>query len=217
MFGKSFVGLALLSLVSTALASPLVELEERAACKKKSYGAFKLYAAPVGQPASEWQQVKLIDLYTPRPLNDTISALSVCPDASCGRAPAYWVLKDQILEAVFTDAQEGWRTVNKALVKDDTVKFVTSDAASIAKQLAPVYCATRNPKTSSGLPGYLSASGSAEYFSMCTNFPTVGTPERADIYYKAVTPSTGGALERYCTKVHLVMQGIGIVPEPIPA
>jgi hypothetical protein len=63
----------------------------------------------------------------------------------------------------------------------------------------------------------LAIAGSQDDFYYCTNIPTVGTPERADIYYKPVFPATGGDLERYCTRVHLVMQSIGIIAEPIPA
>ncbi|KAG8792925.1 hypothetical protein FRC17_008514 [Serendipita sp. 399] len=76
----------------------------------------------------------------------------------------------------------------------------------------------RNPTNpTTGLPGYLSVKGSAENFKFCTNFPVVGTPTSADIYYKPVTPSTGGGVERYCFKAHLVIQSIGIIAEPIPA
>lgn len=74
-------------------------------------------------------------------------------------------------------------------------------------------CLQRSPSTS-GLPGYLSVKGTAEEFSYCTNIPWIGTPERADIQYKADT--TNEEVEQYCTKIHLVMQGIGTKPEPIP-
>jgi hypothetical protein len=57
--------------------------------------------------------------------------------------------------------------------------------------------------------------GDAENFSICVNIPTVGTPARQDVWYKA-DPLDGG-LEKYCKKVHLVMQSTGIIADPIPA
>lgn len=76
MLSSSLTSLvAALLLVANGVSSTPVELVERAACNKKDYGPFRLYAAPVD--GSDWQQVKLIDLYTPRPTNDTIQALSV--------------------------------------------------------------------------------------------------------------------------------------------
>ncbi|KAG8809615.1 hypothetical protein FRC19_005121 [Serendipita sp. 401] len=160
--------------------------------------------------------LRLLDLYTPRPTNDTISALFYSSDPDVGRVPAYWVLKNKVLSAVFTDAQ--FETINKAVVADSEVRFVTSDAASLRKQIAREWCAVRNPTNpTTGLPGYLSVKGSAEQFTYCTSFPVVGNPTQASIYYKAVVPSTGGDLERYCFKAHLVIQSIGIIAEPIPA
>ncbi|KAG8775780.1 hypothetical protein FRC16_004732 [Serendipita sp. 398] len=219
MFTRSFIVSLLLSLVISTSATPLDAsvIEERAAasCKKKDYGPFKLFIAPE-DPQKEWLPVKLIDLYTPRPTNDTIRALSICADPECGRTPVYWTLEDQVLSAVFMDAQEGFKTINMALQSDGPLKFVTSDEQSVRRYRSPAWCAKRNPSATNGLPGLLSAEGSAENFSICTNIPSFGTPDRADIQYKARVPGQDG-LERYCSKVHLVMQSIGIVAEPIPA
>ncbi|KAG8816944.1 hypothetical protein FRC17_000126 [Serendipita sp. 399] len=219
MFTRGFFTSLLLSLVVSTIATPLDAsiIEERAAasCKKKDYGPFKLFIAPE-DPQREWLPVKLIDLYTPRPTNDTIHALSICANADCGRTPAYWTLENQVLSAFFLDPQEGFKTINMALQTDGPLKFVTSDEQSVKRYRSPVWCAKRNSSGANGLPGYLSADGSAENFSICTNMPSFGTPERADIQYKARVPGQDG-LERYCSKVHLVMQSIGIVAEPIPA
>lgn len=61
-------GSALLGTVS----SSVIEARD---CTVKNYGPFRLYVAPTdgGDP----KPVKLVDLYTPRPTNDTISVLSV--------------------------------------------------------------------------------------------------------------------------------------------
>lgn len=67
---------ALLLVANTVSATP-VELEKRASCNKKDFQPFRIFAAPSGKSTDEWQQVKLIDLYTPRPTNDTIQVLSV--------------------------------------------------------------------------------------------------------------------------------------------
>ncbi|KAG8781849.1 hypothetical protein FRC16_002777 [Serendipita sp. 398] len=91
--------------------------------------------------------LRLLDLYTPRPTNDTISALFYSSDPDLGRVPAYWVLKNKVLSAVFTDAQ--FETINKAVVADSEVRFVTSDAASLRKQIAREWCAVVRPFYSS--------------------------------------------------------------------
>ena len=68
---------ALLILGRSIVAFP-VNTEERAVrCEKDDYGPFLLYAAPADESSDEWQRVKLVDLYTPHPTNDTIQALSV--------------------------------------------------------------------------------------------------------------------------------------------
>ncbi|KIM25893.1 hypothetical protein M408DRAFT_330894 [Serendipita vermifera MAFF 305830] len=215
MFATKVTSLvATLLLVVNSVSATPVDLVERAACNKVDYGPFRLYAAPANDPTAEPLLLKLIDLYTPRPTNDTIQALSICPADDCGHTPSYWELKDKVLYAVYAGGQEGYSTVNKPVVADAEVRFVNSDDASIAGQLAPEWCAVRQPGTTNGLPGYLSVLGSAEEFSYCTNIPWVGTPERADIQYKADT--TNEEVEQYCTKVHLVIQSIGIIAEPIP-
>lgn len=138
MISSSLTSLiAALLLVANGVSSTPVELVERAACNKKDYGPFRLYAAPVD--GSDWQQVKLIDLYTPRPTNDTIQALSICPADSCGHLPSYWVLKNKVLSAVYADGQAGYSTVNRPVVADSVVQFVNSDNASISRVC---YCLT---------------------------------------------------------------------------
>lgn len=210
MISSSLTSLiAALLLVANGVSSTPVELVERAACNKKDYGPFRLYAAPVD--GSDWQQVKLIDLYTPRPTNDTIQALSICPADSCGHLPSYWVLKNKVLSAVYADGQAGYSTVNRPVVADSVVQFVNSDNASISRVLSREWCAVRQPGTTNGLPGYLSVRGTAEQFSYCSGVG--GVSGRTDIYYKA---ETGNWSEKFCTKVHLVMQSIGIIAEPIP-
>lgn len=72
----------------------------------------------------------------------------------------------------------------------------------------------RSPGYTEGSPGYLSVLGSAEEFSVCTNTPTVGTPARQDIQYKAGPKD--GDLEQSCKKIHLVIESTGIVAEDIP-
>ena len=71
----SFV--ATLLLVTNAVSANPVGLEKRASCNKKDFQAFRLYAAPADGSSDDWSLVKLIDLYTPRPTNDTFQALSV--------------------------------------------------------------------------------------------------------------------------------------------
>ncbi len=78
MFSSSLTSLvAVVCVLATVVSATPVDLVKRAACNKKDFGPFRLYAAPVGSSGDEWQLVKLIDLYTPRPTNDTIQALSV--------------------------------------------------------------------------------------------------------------------------------------------
>jgi hypothetical protein len=75
MFPSTLLLGSLLTSVGHAVAAPAEVAERDVACEKDDYGPFKLYAAPVD--GSNWEQVKLIDLYTPRPTNDTIQVLSV--------------------------------------------------------------------------------------------------------------------------------------------
>ncbi|KIM25894.1 hypothetical protein M408DRAFT_314513 [Serendipita vermifera MAFF 305830] len=189
---------ALLLGANSVYTSP-VDLVKRAACNKDSYLAFRLYAVPVDDPTSEGELVKLIDS-EPRTI-DAIEALTVCPVNWCGNVPAYFELKDRVLSAlVYTDLGE-YTVVNKPVVANSTVNVVPSD----------VYL-QRSPGSDDGLPGYLSVNGSAEEFSWCSDIPPNVKSVRRDIYYQPAS----GVPNRYCTKVHLVMQSIGIIEEPIP-
>jgi hypothetical protein len=76
MFLSRFLFATLLTSVGNAVTAHAEVAERAVACKKDDYGPFRLYAAPVD--GGDWEQVKLIDLYTPRPTNDTIQAPSVC-------------------------------------------------------------------------------------------------------------------------------------------
>jgi hypothetical protein len=76
MFPSTFLLGSLLTSVGHAVVAPAEVAERDVACEKDDYGPFKLYATPVDD-SSNWEQVKLIDLYTPRPTNDTIQVLSV--------------------------------------------------------------------------------------------------------------------------------------------
>ncbi|CAG8655652.1 12535_t:CDS:2 [Acaulospora colombiana] len=150
MFGISTILSSLLLLSTLASASPapapagvvadVVDIAERAVtCKKKSYGPFRLYAAPAGSSGEDWVLLKLIDLYTPRPTNDTIQALSICTADDCGHLPSYWTLDDQVLHAVFAPEREGWSTAGLRVQVDSQVRFVTSDNASVVRQQAKQY------------------------------------------------------------------------------
>lgn len=63
-----------------------------------------------------------------------------------------------------------------------------------------------------GQPGWLSVKGSAEDFSWCADIPPNVRTVRRDIYYKPAS----GVPNRYCTKVHLVIESAGIIAEDIP-
>lgn len=196
---------AALLLVTNGVYTTPVDLVERAACNKKDYGPFRLYAAPVDDPTAEWQPVKLIDLNI-----DTAQPLVVCPLDGCGNVPAYFELKNKVLSALLYTDQGEYTVVNKPVVANSTVKVVKSTTSTV--KATPEWCAVRSPGSTNGLPGYLSVKGSSEQFWQCRDIsPTVRTV-RQDIYYKAAS----GVPNRYCTKVHLVMQSIGIIAEPIP-
>lgn len=85
---RSFAKVALLVLFSgSSSSSPLARKE---ICEKPSYGPFRLYAWP-NEKGADMQPVTLIDLYTPRPTNNTISVLSVCCNAHAhGEIESFW-------------------------------------------------------------------------------------------------------------------------------
>lgn len=198
MFSALFI-LAFSILV--ALGSPVPSRS----CGVTSYGPFRLYAATGG--SSDSQLVRLVKTGVDSNKN-TISTMTTCE--SCGDAPAYWTLNDSVLTPVFFAVDDDVTTVNMPLTQGK-VNFVTGPSDTLVKSAS--YCAVRSSSTGGGLPGYLAVNGDAENFSVCSFIGTPGPAHRRDIYYaQGSTP-----IANHCQPVHLIMQSIGIIPEPIPA